>query len=226
MREGEPQFEADILDRETPLSVDEIANARGPEEKIFPSSVGKTRYEYYFGDISVSILRKGIAADDFEKNKERILAVLKSKEEGEILPCEKLLVNALVEQYRIAKMFGIKETEVWSSLLADYTHEGSSMMSYMGDEVYMLSLAQHIDSLKKEGATNEQVITEISGQIFHESIHNGKTEISGHNSPFGEVTPITGQLAYYLAKRYRGPKGYDAPRSLLGLKKLNQVKIP
>ncbi len=212
-----------VLEREIPLSIEEISMARSDEVL----RKGKRR-EYNFGDISFSILREGMSSEEFDKNKNQLLSIDKKKQEGEIFAYEGLLVNALTEQGRIAEMFGVKREDLWTGVVADYKIKSRAMMSCFGQKVYMLSLDQHIDLLKKEGATDEQIITEISGHMFHESIHEHDfsiyAELLGKKAPLGELSPITAQLAYYLAKGYKGPKGYDTYRCSLGVGEIKAGK--
>jgi len=216
-----------LLDRETPLTIEEISQVRSKSPfSQFDRSYKKM--DYHFGDVSISILRQSISPEDFEKNKDKILALHDGRENAESFGHETLLVNALIEQNRIAKMFGVDSKDLWSSCVADYSHSGKAMMDNMGDNVYMLSLDEHVKKLEKDGATNEQVIIEIAGQMFHESIHQNeptvRKELLRGKASLGELTPITAQLAYYLAIGYTGPKGYDAYSCSLGIEDIKKGK--
>lgn len=78
--------------------------------------------------------------------------------------------------------------------------------------------------MKKQGATDEQVMTELAGHIFHEAVHQGEEGLDAAllngRSSFGEVTTVTAQMAYYLDKGYQGPSSYDSRRMQQGLRKI------
>lgn len=227
-KEGEPRIESSVLDRETLLSIEEIAKARGEEKK---TAVPEYRMrEYDFNDVKVAMLRKRIPVDELEgkEHEEEVVRLLKSKKEQEISVFEELLVNAFIEQTRIAKKFGLPEESVYTSMKLDFRRAEDMMMDQWGD-IFALTLAKHTEILKKMGANDEDIITEVSGHIFHESIHINEgglgKNLLGGKGPLGEVTSITGQLAYYLEKGYRGPKAYDAKCSLQGQKKAKEGNI-
>jgi hypothetical protein len=106
----------------------------------------------------------------------------------------------------------------------DYTSQATGiLMSNFGD-IFMQTLAKHVDYLKERGATDQQVITELAGHVFHEAVHQGEEGLDGAllegRTALCEVTTITSQLAYYLSERYTGPKSYDARRCKAGTKKI------
>ena len=72
------------------------------------------------------------------------------------------------------------------------------MMSNHGD-VYMLTLLRHIDLLREQGATDEEIVIEVAGHVFHEAVHQGEEGLDdallAGGSALGEVTSIASQLA-------------------------------
>jgi hypothetical protein len=99
------------------------------------------------------------------------------------------------------------------TIIAD--HEGN---------LYPRVLDEHVAILKQQGATDEQIVTEFAGHIFHESAHNAEGNMRevlfNGRSPFGEVATVTTQLAYYLDEGYHGPSAYDSNRFRTGHKKI------
>jgi hypothetical protein len=184
---------------------------------------------YVFPDASVSLQPHDIDPEDwrFAESKSHIDSLRAKKDKSEAFFGEKVLVNALLRQEKIAKIFGLSKDGLCLSLKPEYLTESDMLMNDFND-VYMLTLDNHIEELKKMGASEEQIPIELSGHIFHEAIHQVdgrlKEELLGGRSPLGEVTSITGQLAYYLAENYKGPKAYDAKCSLLGQKKIKEGK--
>ena len=82
----------------------------------------------------------------------------------------------------------------------------------------------HIRILRQQGATDEQLVTELAGHIFHESVHDGAGNMEevflGGRPSFGEITTVTAQLAYYLEKGYKGPTSYNKSMFRNGFKKV------
>jgi len=168
---------------------------------------------------------------DGEKHSKNLKDLYKASgypENGDTHIYERLLTNALVEQLKIAKKFGLPAKSIYKSMKLDFRDEQSRVLMDNVGFVYPFILQKHIDVLKKSKATDEQIITEISGHIFHESLHDIDGELTdvlfGGKRSFGEVTSITGQLAYYLEKGYDGPKGYDVKCSARGQKKIKEDK--
>jgi hypothetical protein len=220
--------ESDLLERETPLTIEEIADLRSEKTTIY--SIPARSYE--FEGHKFTICREPAVLDKIksEERKKEIADLVKTKEPREVANSERLLVNVLIEQARIAKKFGVPETAMTRFVKLNYTETGDIMMNDSG-QIYMEPLKRHIEILKKFGATDEDVITEISGNLFHETVHNkdGNESINetllGGRKPLGEVTPITAQLSYYLEKGYKGPKGYNSDTVLAGLKKIQEEQV-
>jgi hypothetical protein len=210
----------EVVNSEALLSIDEISKVRSEKEKLGRYRVRK----YEVDDTSVSILRPPVLASEIrdDEHKQRILSVLQCQEEGEAECYERFLVNILREQARIAKKFELPEKGLYLSMKLNYIDDGI-MMDNFGD-IYMQTMARQIDSLKKQGATDEEIVTELSGHVFHEAVHQGENGLGEalHEGSFalGEVTTITAQLAYYLEKGYKGPKSYGTSRLKQGLKKI------
>lgn len=217
-----------LLDRETPFTVEEIAAMRSKEIK---DSFGSLR-KYNAPGVEVIVGQNPLL--DYKIRGEEHLRHIKSvgglREKGEAHVFEWLLVNALFEQARIAKKFGLPERSVNLSMKLDFSERGSMMMDNWGN-IYILALSEHIESLKKKGANDNQIITEVSGHIFHEAIHMATdhadteegldTALLGGRGSIGEITSITGQLSYYLEKGYTGPKTFDTHWALEGRKKIS-----
>ena len=213
------------LDSETPLTMAEISAARSEQTRDHNFNMRK----YKFEDVNVSILRENLYLENFKNSdhEKRVIGVLKNKEEGEIAHNERLLVNVLVEQARIAKKFKIPKKGLYLSMKLDYFCEGDFSMGSFGD-IHVLSLMKHIETLKKRGATENQIIIELAGHVFHEAVHQGEEGLDDAlldgNHALGEVTPITSQLAYYFEKNYRGPRSYDDSFFKRGIEKINDDK--
>jgi len=232
MREGEPRIGENILesvlDRESPLTIQEIERARSEDFEVHYVYKGR---KYQFGKTEVSILRKRIDEEDIksEEHKEQILSVLRNKKEGEVYHHETLLVNILVEQARIARKFDIPPEGLYLSMKLNYSHTENIkiLMSNFGD-IYVLPFVKHIEGLKKLGASEQDIIIELAGHVFHEAIHIGEGGIEeallGNKPALGEVTPITAQLAYYLEKGYHGPSSYDKSFLKRGMEKIYNEK--
>lgn len=209
------------INREAPLSIYEIAKVRS---EVKQGRSYKAR-EYAVNGTSVSILRPPVLDEQIrnEEHKQKILSVLRHREEGEAECYERLLVNILREQERIAKKFSLPEEGLYLSMKLNYIVDSNVMMGNLGD-IYMQTLARHVDDLKKQGASDEDIVTELAGHIFHEAVHQGEGGLGEALHPgkfsFGEVTTITAQLAYYLEKGYKGPKAYDSRRLQQGLQKI------
>lgn len=246
MREGEPHFEEDssteeakneiisnfdtaepkldLLKRENPLSIEEIQEIRSDKYQM-PNKPSLQYRDYKLGETEISVINQRIYTDDpeFKKNKERIDDMVKGKEKGEVYPYERVIVNALFEQAKIAKAFDVPTN---SAFKLDFTGGKTIMMDNHG-HVNVLVLREQINSLKKDGATDEQVITEISGHMFHEALHMCADMESGFlqgKQAVGEFTSITGQLAYYILKGYNGPSSYDNNSLVEGAKKIKEGK--
>jgi len=224
MRERESQVEGNLLDRETPLTIEEIASARSENFEI--SSYGGQKYR--FGDTEISILREFIDKDKIKNDdhKNQILDVLKSRKQGEIGHYKTLLVNVLAEQARIARKFGTPAEGLYQSMKLDYGYRFGDAKDLMGSfgDIYALQLVKHIETLKKLGANEDEIAIELAGHVFHEAVHQGENGLNGAllngGRALGEVTYITSQLAYYLEKGYQGPKSYDSSFSKRGIKKI------
>jgi len=132
MREGEPQIETGVLNRETPLTIEEISAIRLPEaESVI---IGFRRYGYNIDGREISILEKqdkykrDIFNDeiDYEKHRENLKKLSKSSESSELggtYIYEGLLVNALVEQLRIAEKFNLPVSSIYKSMKLDFREE-------------------------------------------------------------------------------------------------------
>lgn len=179
MENREPRDE-NLLDRETPLTIEEISTSRLPETD---SMIGFKDHNYNVDgeEISILELRDKYKRDMFnneideERHTENLRKLFKSSESfehGDSYPYEGLLVNALVEQLRIAKKFNLPVKSIYKSMKLDFREEQARILMDNTGFIYPFILQKHIESLKKEGATDEQIITEVSGHIFHESLHD------------------------------------------------------
>lgn len=207
-----------LLNEQSPLSIEEIAKIRSEKFKIGHFNAR----EYLIDGKKISVLFKRIGLEDFkdESEKEEVLSLLKSKREGEAFIYEHVIVNSLLNQLKIAKSFNLFEKEMFLSFKLDFLPNAGQLMDGEGF-LNVRVLSRHIRFLKEGGANEDDVITEISGHMFHESVHDDALEtILNGKSSLGELTPVTAQLAYYLLENYKGPKSYDCSRSLKGAKKI------
>ncbi|MFH1967766.1 MAG: hypothetical protein ABIJ84_00050 [bacterium] len=218
--EDATEFQLDLLKHEPPLTIEEITKIRSNEYQL-PNRPSLQRRDYKLSGAEISVINQRIYTDDpaFRKNKEKIIDMVESKEEGEVYPYERVIVNALFEQTRIAKAFDIPTD---SSFKLDYTSRETIIMDNHGF-IYLLGLREQINLLKKHGANEQRVITEISGHMFHEALHMCEDMESGFlqgRRPVGEFTSITGQLAYSILKGYNAPLSYDNNTLREGNKKI------
>jgi hypothetical protein len=216
---AETEFQKSPLEKQKFLTNDEIASIR--------SQQNQTR-TYHLGDTAVHIQFLNKEVKDF-KNQEHLdqtVAVLKSKEEGEAFVYERLLVNALIEQARIARRFGLPEKGLYLALKLDSGMLGATTLMDSDGTVNLLQLKKHIDILQRRGATEEQLTTELAGHVFHEAVHLGEDGLDQAllegKSSLGELTTVTAQLAYYLDSEYTGPHSYDVLKLDPGIKKIQE----
>ena len=234
LREGaEPTTETSLLSRETPLTIEEISAIRLPRS----DSLLYREYNYSVEGQKISILQmKQMFKTDMhdnqinvEEHSKELIKLFKSAElteHGEGYIYENLLANSLLEQLRIAKKFDLPIESIYKSMKLDFRDVDSKISLEDNGFIYTFVLQRHIELLKKDGATDEQILTEVSGHIFHESLHDFDGNLSGvlfgGKRPLGEFTSITGQLAYYLEKGYDGPTSYDVKCSSTGQEKINE----
>lgn len=225
MREGEPQFEElqpDLFNR-APLSIEEISKIRSDKHPLSGHHGTVQVRDYKLGDTEISVGNQRIdpADPEFKKNEKKVKDMVESKEQGEVYPCERVIVNALFEQANISKVFDLPAESMFR---LDFVGGKTVMMASSG-RINVLVLREQIKSLKKDGASDEQVITEISGHMLHETLHMCSDMESGFlqgRQSVGEFTSITGQLAYYLLKGYNGPSSYENKTIIDGNKQIDE----
>jgi hypothetical protein len=158
-----------------------------------------------------------------DEKREEILAFLRNRKEGEGYRYESLVVNSLLEQFRIGEKFGLSKNSLYTHFKLNVEDRGSILADHEG-HLYLRVLEDHVNILKQQGATDEQLITELSGHIFHESAHNAEGNMRevlfNGKSPFGEIATVTAQMAYYLDEEYDGPSAYTLNRFKAGIKKI------
>ncbi|OGD88827.1 hypothetical protein A3I53_03360 [Candidatus Curtissbacteria bacterium RIFCSPLOWO2_02_FULL_40_13b] len=202
------------------LTIEEISAIRS--DVVLGILKGK---KYQTDDAEVSVVETGIDPDKFqdETDRDEILALFRNKEKGEVYPYERFIVNALLEQPRIARKFGLPRKSLLLDLRSDYLSRGTSVFDHEGN-LHRRVLAKHIEILKNRGATDEQLIIELAGHIFHEAIHDVDGDLEevlfGGKTSLGEITSVTAQMAYYLEEEYHGPTSYDFRRYQAGLAKI------
>lgn len=180
-------------------------------------------HRYTSGQDSVSLLFR---APDLSKlsdeEQAEIASFLSGRENSESYRYELLLVNALLEQLRIAQKFGLTEDSIYRSINLDVVDQGSILLDDWGT-LYLRALDKSVRFLRQQGVTDDEIITEIAGQIFHESVHNAEGNMSevlfNGRSPFGEITTVTTQMAYYIDEDYKGSTPYDNRSFRAGLSK-------
>lgn len=210
----------DILNRDTPLTIEEITKIRSEVTTHPLSHIRGRTYQVAEGTV-------GIWPNHPEPNVPNILEQMRSlgklKESREAYTFERILVNALLEQLRISEKFALPKNVLMQDLKLEYLDTGTRLADARGI-INVQVLAQHINTLKMQGATDEQIITELSGHLLHEEIHEAnkplKDTLLEGNSSFFEITTITAQLAYYLEKGYNGPTSYDIRKFKKGLQKI------
>lgn len=220
-----PESKTALLDRNTPLSIEEISLIRS--EEVIKMGGWRSR-TYQIGDTKLSVTQSPLFIDNFKGDKEhqeQVMTILKDRESGEAYVYERLIVNSLIEQLRIADRFELPQKGLYLHLKLERIgyKNGSMMLSNVGF-LYLLPLSRHIDVLRKQGATDDQIIVELAGHIFHEAVHEGTDGLDqallAGRSAIGELTTVTAQTAYYLDKGYRGPRSYNAQMSKRGLEKI------
>jgi hypothetical protein len=232
MREGEPNLDKEeslesqsgLLAQPEFLSVEEISKIRSDKHPLSGHHGTVQVRDYKFGETEVSAGNVRIDPSDleFKKNEKKIEKMIRQKEKGEVYPCERVIVNALFEQARIADAFDVPTRSFFN---LEFIGGKTQMMAInMGSaRINVLVLRDQINSLQKDGASDEQVITEISGHMFHETLHMCSDMESGFlqgRQSVGEFTSITGQLAYYILRGYNGPSSYDNAAFKEGMKKI------
>lgn len=164
---------------------------------------------------------------DFDKlpdsKKEDILLFLRSRQNGESYRYEALIVNSLLKQIEIGQKLGLSRESLYRNLKLNVENKGTTLVDDWG-YLYLQTLDDHIAILRQQGVTDDQLITELAGHIFHESLHNSEGNIRevllNGKSPFGEISTVTAQMAFYLEERYKGPTAYDSRRFKAGLNKI------
>lgn len=208
------------LERRQLLTVDEISNIR-TDERI-GHKIGHT---YTLGDRSVSTVFLSPDMDAIsDQKRDEILTFLQAKENGEGYRYEPLIVSSLFKQYDIGSKFGLSEDSLYRDFKLIVEDKGKIMLDDWG-HIYLRVLDEHVKkSLKPRGATDEQMVTELAGHVFHESVHNAegnmKQVLFNGKTPFGEIASVTAQLAYYLDEGYNGPTSYNDNRFSDGLNKV------
>jgi len=154
---------------------------------------------------------------------EEILLFLRSRQNGEGYRYETLIVNSLLRQFEIGKKFGLSRDSLYTDFKLNVEDKGMILADHEGS-LYLRVLDEHVSILRQQGATEEQLTTELAGHIFHESAHNAEGNMSevlfNGRSPFGEIATVTTQMAYYLDEMYTGPTAYDPRRFKAGFNKI------
>ena len=207
------------------LTAKEIAEIRSEETS---NEFGLRIRKYKNGEDEVALLRRKIYLTDPEyiKNKDKFTPLFAKKEEGEAHFGERILVNTLLEQGNIAEEFGLPRKGLWDSMRPNFTSDSAPLMTDVG-EVNMISLDKHLEVLRERKASEDQIIIELSGHVFHEAVHKGELGLGEallgkDKRPLGELTPVTAQLAYYISKGYKGPSSYSNKDLIVGHQKIKE----
>ncbi len=159
-------------------------------------------YDQLGNDVRLArhLLTRGSAAQAKE--------LLKQMQPGQREMEEYVLAASLHEQRNIAAAFGLPASALCKVLKLDYSRNAGDgiMDSYFN--VYMRTFLEKMRLLRSEGFQEEDLIHEVAGYAFHETLHSpgDSQEISAllkSDRAIGEVTPITGELAYHLLSRHR-----------------------
>lgn len=201
------------------LTVKEILSIR-TDERVGRSIV----YRYKTADRTVSTTFVSPSIDRMSDNeREAILKFLRSRQNGEGYRYEPLVVNSLLRQFQIGQRFGLNRDSLYTDFKLNVENKGSILVDDWG-HVYLRVLDEHVNILRRQGATEEQLITELAGHIFHESIHNAEDNMRevlfNGKDPFGEIATITAQMAYYLDEGYTGPTAYTQQQFKAGFNKI------
>lgn len=207
------------LDNSRILTQEEISSAHS--EQLIGSQKLHT-YALPEGSVAAAFIPPDLGRIS-EEEKDKIIHFLKARKDGERYRYEALVVNVLFEQLQIAKKFGLSQDSLYTTFRLDVEGDASMLADHEAN-LHLRVLDKHVNILMQEGATEDQLVTELSGHIFHESVHNAKGNMAdvlfNGNRPVGEITTVTSQMGYYLEKGYTGPRSYDLNRFKNGLKKI------
>lgn len=204
------------------LTAEELAGIRTETPNPFNQN---QMFEYKVEDVSVSCTRLPLDANQIasEAHKESVVKVLQKKQEQEVFAHEAVLVNALLEQQRIADTFAIPHDGVYGAINLDFISQSGILFDY-APTAYMQTLDRHVSVMRGKSLSDADIAIELAGHIFHEAVHESSTSLStallGGGRSLGELTPVVAQLAYYLERGYRGPSSYDTQAVRTGAEKI------
>lgn len=207
------------LDSKKSLTVDELSLIRS-ENQIGGRTV--KNYTTPEGTVTTTFL-----SPDFSKlsdsKRDEIISFLKARQNDEGYRYEQLIVNALLKQFEIGQKFGLSRESLYTDFKLNVEDRGTVLVDDWG-HLYLRVLDDHVGTLRQQGATDEQLVTELAGHIFHESVHNAEGNMSevlfNGKRPFGEIATVTTQMAYYLEEGYDGPTTYNSRWFRTGLNKV------
>jgi hypothetical protein len=134
-----------------------------------------------------------------------------------------IIVNALLKQRRIAQTFNVPENMIPAGFKIEAGSRSDMMMNNWG-EMYLNTVRTHVERLREKGATDAEIMTELAGHIFHESVHDtsaeGMQQMFRGNDTTGEISTVTAQTAYYLSEGYTGPTSYTPDAVPAGAEKI------
>jgi len=213
------QYVLGISSNPCKLSMDEINSIR-TEEKV-----GNYTRKIYTGPEGV--VSTMFIIPNFDKippkEADEILAFLRARQIGEGYRYEPLIVNSLLEQFQIGQKWGLSNDSLYVNFKLIVDEKGFIVLD--GDaNLYLRVLDDHIKVLRQQGVSEEELVTEFAGHIFHESVHNGegnmRAVLLNGKSPIGEITTVTAQMAFYLDEGYTGYTAYTPSRFRAGLNKI------
>ncbi len=214
----------EVSTRRQLLTVEQVASIRTTDWN------GRGRvFQYTTAEGTVSATYYSPSEKVIDSQRGEIISFLKAIQHGEGYRYESLVVNSLFAQLEVARKFGLSTASMLTDIRLNVEDKGTILFDHTGD-LYLRVLDEHVALLRGNGATEDQITTEVSGHLFHEAVHNAEessmqTDLLNGRDSFGEITSVTAQVAYYLEEGYVGPTSYDIRRFKAGLDKIRRGKI-
>jgi hypothetical protein len=136
-----------------------------------------------------------------------------------------IIVNALLQQQRIAIALNAPADMVQTAFKVEWGSGSDTMMNNWGT-MFVSTVRRHVEVLRSQGASDAEIVTELSGHIFHEAVHDtsadGTKQMYRGNPSNGEISTITTQTAYYISAGYHGPTSYEPDAVPAGAEKIRK----
>lgn len=185
----------------------ELHGVRGPitrmprTDKMASFYANAHRYRNASGDI-VTLVRANALHDDPALRRQATL-LAQSLPEGVEEVEEYTLAAALLAQREIAEMFGLDRGALCRMLKLRYDENRGDGIMNSHFLVYVAKFREKMALLRSRGFSEEDIIREVSGYVFHESLHNIDDEpllqdSLGVPQCIDEYTTMTGELGYFL----------------------------